>query len=130
MNQSRTRVASLPSLRNSLICNSFHYSEELVPKMDQMKVIRNLYSQNLTLRRTGSTAIDLAYVASGKLDAFLGYGMKHWDFAAGALLVKESGGFVTDLLGKEKIDASHHIIAANKKCNEIILNDVLKDCYN
>jgi myo-inositol-1(or 4)-monophosphatase len=67
--------------------------------MDQMKVIRNLYSQGLTLRRTGSTAIDLAYVASGKLDAFLGYGMKHWDFAAGALLVKESGGYVTDLLG-------------------------------
>ena len=55
--------------------------------------------------------------------------MKHWDFAAGALLVKESGGFVTDLLGKEKIDTSHHIIAANKKCNEIILNDVLKDCF-
>jgi myo-inositol-1(or 4)-monophosphatase len=130
LNQSRTRVASLPSLRNSLICNSFHYSDELIPKMDQMKVIRNLYSQNLTLRRTGSTAIDLAYVASGKLDAFLGYGMKHWDFAAGALLVKESGGFVTDLFGDDNFTSSHHIVAANKKCNEIILNDILKDCFS
>ena len=130
MNQSRTRVASLPSLKNSLICNSFHYSDELIPKMDQMKVIRNLYSQNLTLRRTGSTAIDLAYVASGKLDAFLGYGMKHWDFAAGALLVKESGGFVTDLFGNDNLTSSHHIVAANKKCNEIILNDILKDCFS
>ena len=98
--------------------------------MDQMKVIRNLYSQNLTLRRTGSTAIDLAYVASGKLDAFLGYGMKHWDFAAGALLVKESGGFVTDLFGNDNFTSSHHIVAANKKCNEIILNDILKDCFS
>ena len=97
--------------------------------MDQMKVIRNLYSQGLTLRRTGSTAIDLAYVASGKLDAFLGYGMKHWDFAAGALLVKESGGYVTDLLGSEDIRSSHHIVAANKKCNEVVLKDVLKDCF-
>ena len=118
LNQTRIRVASLPNLRNSLVCNSFHYSEGLMPKIDQMRVIRNLYSQGLTLRRTGSTAIDLAYVASGKLDAFLGYGMKHWDFAAGALLVKESGGYVTDLLGREDIRSSHHIVAANKKCNE------------
>ena len=49
LNQSRTRVAGLPSLKNSLICNSFHYSDELIPKMDQMKVVRNLYSQNMTL---------------------------------------------------------------------------------
>ena len=128
LNQTRIRVAGLPNLRNSLVCNSFHYSEGLLPKMDQMKVIRNLYSQGLTLRRTGSTAIDLAYVASGKLDAFLGYGMKHWDFAAGALLVKESGGYVTDLLGSEDIRSSHHIVAANKKCNEVVLKEVLKDC--
>ena len=56
--------------------------------------------------------------------------MKHWDFAAGALLVKESGGFVTDLFGNDNFTSSHHIVAANKKCNEIILNDILKDCFS
>ena len=55
--------------------------------------------------------------------------MTHWDFAAGALLVKESGGYVTDLLGSEDICSGHHIVAANKKCNEMVLKEVLKDCF-
>jgi len=123
LNQERLRVSKIKSLKNSLLCNSFH-SGKIEPELDTLSVIRKLYSHNLTLRRTGSTAIDLAYVAAGRLDAFVGYGMKHWDFAAGVLLVQEAGGYVSNFFGEDCVDNSHHLIAGNKKCVEMILKDV------
>lgn len=123
LNQERLRVSKIKTLKNSLLCNSFH-SGRIKPELNTMEVIKKLYSHNLTLRRTGSTAIDLAYVAAGRLDAFVGYGMKHWDFAAGVLLVKEAGGYVTNFFGNETVDDSHHVIAGNKKCVELILEDI------
>ena len=78
--------------------------------------MRNLYSNGLTIRRTGSTALDLAYVAAGYLDGFWGYGLKQWDVAAGILLVKEAGGLVSDLLGNPDPYDSHHLIACSPKC--------------
>ena len=79
------------------------------------------------MRRTGSTAIDLAYVAAGRLDAFVGYGMKHWDFAAGCILISEAGGYVSNFMGSADVKESHHVIAGNKKCVDIILKDIIKD---
>ena len=114
----------LKSLKNSLICNSFHGGPNLEPKFDQLTLIRNLYSNSLTLRRTGSTALDLAFVASGKLDAFLGYGMKIWDFAAGALLVIEAGGFINDFNGNEDVFSSHNIVAGNMACVKAINKEI------
>ena len=78
--------------------------------------MRNLYSHGLTIRRTGSTALDLAYVAAGYLDGFWGYGLKQWDVAAGILLVKEAGGLVSDILGNPDPYDSHHLIASSPKC--------------
>ncbi len=126
LNKTRLRVSEIKGLKNSLICNSFHGGQHLEPKFDQLTLIRNLYGNSLTLRRTGSTALDLAFVASGKLDAFLGYGMKIWDFAAGALLVMESGGFVNDFNGEEDIFSSHHLVAGNKSCVDEIDKEIKK----
>ena len=123
LNQERLRVSKIKSLKNSLLCNSFH-SGKIEPELNTLDVIRKLYSHNLTLRRTGSTAIDLAYVAAGRLDAFVGYGMKHWDFAAGNLLVQEAGGYVSNFFGEATVDNSHHLIAGNKNCVELILQDI------
>ena len=50
--------------------------------------------------------------------------MKHWDFAAGVLLVQEAGGYVSNFFGEPCVDNSHHLIAGNKKCVETILKDV------
>ena len=126
MNQSRIRVTQLKSLKNSLVCNSFHGGNSLAPKFDQLTLIRSLYSHSLTLRRTGSTALDLAFVASGKIDLFLGYGMKPWDFAAGSLLVKEAGGYVNNFLGTEDFLSAHHIVAGNKNCVDLANNEIKK----
>jgi myo-inositol-1(or 4)-monophosphatase len=66
------------------------------------------------VRRTGSAAIDLAYVASGRLDFFWEFGLKPWDMAAGALLVQEAGGRVSDMNGgPHSVTASDHILADN-----------------
>tara|TARA_B100000035_G_C20934586_1_gene524625 strand:+ start:201 stop:992 length:792 start_codon:yes stop_codon:yes gene_type:complete len=126
LNKTRIRVSEIKGLKNSLICNSFHGGADLEPKFDQLTLIRNLYSNSLTLRRTGSTALDLAFVASGKLDAFLGYGMKTWDFAAGALLVMEAGGFVNNFKGDENVFSSHHLVAGNMSCVKAINQEIKK----
>ena len=66
------------------------------------------------VRRTGSAAIDLAYVACGRLDAFWEFGLKPWDMAAGTLLVREAGGTVSDMHGAaHSVTASDHLLADN-----------------
>jgi myo-inositol-1(or 4)-monophosphatase len=74
------------------------------------------------VRRTGSAAIDLAYVASGRLDAFWEFGLNPWDMAAGILLVSEAGGRVSDMTGAlHTITASRHILADNGFIHDEIL---------
>jgi myo-inositol-1(or 4)-monophosphatase len=74
------------------------------------------------VRRTGSAAIDLAYVACGRLDFFWEFGLKPWDMAAGALLVQEAGGRVTDMQGAaHSVTASDHILADNGALHEEVL---------
>jgi myo-inositol-1(or 4)-monophosphatase len=74
------------------------------------------------VRRTGSAAIDLAYVACGRLDAFWEFGLNPWDMAAGILLVTEAGGRVSDMNGAlHAIPASRHILADNGAIHEEIV---------
>lgn len=67
------------------------------------------------IRRLGSAALDLAYIACGRLDLFWEYGLKPWDTAAGYLLVQEAGGVVTDLEGGEFLAESPNVLATNGK---------------
>jgi myo-inositol-1(or 4)-monophosphatase len=67
------------------------------------------------IRRSGSAALDLAYVACGRLDGYWEYDLKEWDLAAGALMVQESGGLVGDITGRETHLESGNIVAANPK---------------
>ncbi len=74
------------------------------------------------VRRTGSAALDLAYVASGRLDFFWEFGLKPWDMAAGVLLVQEAGGRVSDMRGvPHSVTASEHLLASNGLFHEEIL---------
>ena len=76
------------------------------------------------VRRTGSAAIDLAYVACGRLDFFWEFGLKPWDMAAGCLLVREAGGRVSDMKGApHSVTASDHLLADNGALHEEILKD-------
>ena len=83
---------------------------------------RELYDLGADMRRAGSAAIDLCYVAAGRHDLFFEMRLSPWDFAAAQLIVKEAGGFVSDIYGKA-VDLSKPcpVIAANKKIYGILL---------
>ena len=65
------------------------------------------------IRRLGSAALDLAWVAAGRFDGYWESGLKPWDVAAGVLLVREAGGFVTDYRGGERYMERNEVLAAN-----------------
>jgi myo-inositol-1(or 4)-monophosphatase len=77
------------------------------------------------VRRLGSASLDLAYVAAGRCDGFWEYGLEPWDIAAGILLIREAGGFVTDISGKDALGASN-IVAANAKLYKPLLDLLVK----
>jgi myo-inositol-1(or 4)-monophosphatase len=74
------------------------------------------------VRRTGSAAIDLAYVSCGRLDFFWEFGLKPWDMAAGTLLVQEAGGRVSDMRGApHSVTGSDHLLADNAGLHDEVL---------
>ena len=79
----------------------------------QSSVVRS--PRNVGVRRCGAAALDLAYVAAGRLDGFWEIGLKPWDIAAGALLVREAGGLITDLNGGDNWYETGNILCANRK---------------
>lgn len=74
-----------------------------------------------SVRRQGSAALDLAYTAAGRLDGFWEMGLSPWDIAAGALLVKEAGGFVADMEGGDLYLESGDVVAANPRCFKLMV---------
>jgi len=73
------------------------------------------------LRRFGAAALDLAYVAAGRFDAYWERGLSPWDFAAGVILVREAGGFVTDLEDEERTMEAGDVIAGNAEMHRALL---------
>ncbi len=83
-----------------------------------------LLSEIAAFRRTGSIALDLAYVAAGYLDASVCVGFEEWDVAAGMLLVREAGGIVTDFKGGDNILKEKNFVASNPKQLKVLLPHV------
>ena len=79
------------------------------------------FSKILTTRKSGSAALDMAYVASGRCDGFWQRDLSYWDLAAGIILVKEAGGFVTDFNGTDKFIENKTILSANPRINEAMV---------
>ena len=79
----------------------------------------------IPIRKMGSAALDMAYVAAGRCDGCWQRDLNYWDIAAGILLVKEAGGFVTDFIGTDKYIENKTILAANSRINEAMI-EVLK----
>ena len=73
------------------------------------------------LRRFGAACLDLAYVAAGRFDAFWERGLMPWDMAAGLLLVREAGGIVSDLDGRDRMLATGHVLAGNSTLHRRLL---------
>ena len=83
-----------------------------------IETFRKLLPETSGVRRAGSAALDLAHVASGRLDGFWEFGLKPWDMAAGCLLIQEAGGIVTDFNESDEYLESGNVIAGAPKIYE------------
>ncbi len=95
LNGQAIRVSEAPDLSQSLLATGFPYTDFHGTEA-YLQVLRDFMQQTRGLRRMGSAAIDLAYTACGRFEGFFEYGLAPWDVAAGALLVQEAGGRVSD----------------------------------
>jgi myo-inositol-1(or 4)-monophosphatase len=110
----RIRVTKCASLKEALIGTGFPFKE--MSRLDlYFKQLRELMKTSAGVRRAGAAALDLAYVAAGRLDGFWEMGLSAWDMAAGALMVQEAGGLVGDLAGEANYLESGDIAAATPK---------------
>jgi myo-inositol-1(or 4)-monophosphatase len=91
-------VTQCPSLDRAMVATGFSYEADR--RAQQAELLTRLLPRVRDIRRAGAAALDLAYVACGRVDAFYERGLKRWDEAAGRLLVQEAGGVVTDLEGE------------------------------
>ena len=111
----RIRVSGQKQLERSLIGTGFPFREadaDLQPYLDMLaKVVR----ATAGIRRPGAAALDLAYVAAGRLDAFWETGLAPWDLAAGSLIIREAGGIMSGLDGSENFLDTGHVLTGTPK---------------
>jgi len=123
MNGEPIRVSERDDIHDALLATGFPYSN-----FDQLDEYLALLKWTMTnargVRRLGSAATDLAYVACGRFDSFWEYDLKPWDVAAGALIVKEAGGVVTDFNGGSNYIFGGEIIASNTLLGDLMLEKV------
>jgi myo-inositol-1(or 4)-monophosphatase len=114
LNDRRVRVSKQDRLAHALIGTGFPFRD--FENLDAyVRLFRYLTQNTAGLRRPGSAALDLAYVACGRYDGFFEFSLNIWDLAAGSLLIQEAGGLVGDLQGEDRFLTSGHIVAGNPK---------------
>jgi myo-inositol-1(or 4)-monophosphatase len=119
LNSRRLRVTNQTSLKGALIGTGFPFKTDL--HMDAyLGMFRAIATDSAGIRRAGAAALDLAYVAAGRLDGFWEIGLMEWDMAAGILLVKEAGGVITDFSFNDKYLESGNVIAASPKMHQTL----------
>lgn len=114
LNEKKIRVTNHKGLENALLGTGFPYYDQsyLDTYLETMKA---LMQETAGIRRPGSAALDLAWLAAGRIDGFWEFNLKAWDIAAGALIVREAGGIVSDFENKDGYLESGDIIAAAPK---------------
>jgi len=124
LNGKKISVTKTSLLSNALTATGFPYKE--FPEMNRFfSTLRFLFNNTHGVRRLGSAAVDLVYVACGRFDGFFEYNLNPWDVAGGALIVKEAGGMVTDFSGGKNFLFGKEIIACNPNIYKEFLNIVV-----
>jgi myo-inositol-1(or 4)-monophosphatase len=114
LNDQRIRVSKRAQLRSSLIGTGFPFRQ--LEHIDvYLAILRGMMGGAAGVRRAGAAALDLAYVAAGRLDGFWEFGLSPWDIAAGALLITEAGGLISGLTGEETHMETGHVVAGSPK---------------
>lgn len=124
-NNTPIRVTTTSNPHRSLLATGFPYHDYALMER-YLALMNELMQATGGLRRLGSAAVDLAYVACGRLDGFYEYGLSSWDVAAGALIVEEAGGIVSDWQGGTNYLFGQRILAANRAMHPILLPIIRK----
>lgn len=120
MNDKKISVSNETSVLKSCLVTGFPYTY-INNANGPLEVFGRLVRKGIPVRRLGSAAIDLCWVASGKFDGFYEHKLEAWDSAAGYLIVEEAGGRVTDFKGNKFSPYQPHIVATNGKIHEELL---------
>ena len=121
LNGKAIHVSATSKLDDALLATGFPYYDYSLLK-NYMELFEWCMVNTRGVRRLGSAAIDLAYVAAGRMDGFFEYGLKPWDVAAGSLLVSEAGGKVSDFSGEDNFLFDAELIAFNSLTYSDFLN--------
>jgi myo-inositol-1(or 4)-monophosphatase len=125
LNGRKIHVSNTSSVKNSLIATGFPYTE--FKHLDRFMETLYFFMRNSHgLRRLGSAATDIAYVACGRFEGFYEYGLAPWDIAAGIVILKEAGGRVSDFHGGDDYLFGEEIVAANSN----VFNELLESVAN
>ncbi len=125
LNDRRIRVSKVDRLENALMGTGFPFKE--VAGIDEyLRMFKNMTLGTSGIRRPGAAALDLAWVAAGRIDGFWEIGLSPWDMAAGVLLVREAGGLIGDLNGEDKFLDSGRVVASNSKIFSAMLQTLRK----
>lgn len=112
LNNKRIRVSQQREIKGSLIGTGLPYKTD--QELDvYLATLRAVMQKAAGIRRAGSAALDLAYVAAGRFDGFWEFDLNSWDIAAGVILIQEAGGMVSDMEGGNTYLEKGHIVAAN-----------------
>ena len=111
LNGRRMRVSDVEDLNSAMLCTGFPYNVRERPNF--ARDFANFTMEAQAVRRDGSAAIDLAYIACGRFDGFWEDGLNAWDVAAGVLLIEEAGGLVTDFAGEKLNIYTPKVLASN-----------------
>ena len=125
LNNQRIRVSSRSKLKDCIIFTGGPKKESKDREL-ALKEHNDFSSKiHIPIRKLGSASLDMAYVAAGRCDGFWQRNLNYWDIAAGIIIIRESGGFVTDFYGENKYLENKTILATNSKINKEMI-EVLK----
>ena len=111
----RIRVSGVKTMARALVGTGFPYRDSNEAMGPYMKMFTAVMAHTSGIRRPGAAALDLCYVAAGRLDAFWETGLRKWDIAAGALIIREAGGIISGLDGSEDYLDTGHVLTGTPK---------------
>jgi myo-inositol-1(or 4)-monophosphatase len=123
LNNRRITASAVSLLENSLVATGFPFRKKEMIDL-YLKAFKEVFSGVSDIRRAGSAAIDLAYIAAGRFEGFFELALSPWDIAAGGLLISEAGGLITDFAGGRKYLTTGNIVAGNRNVHCEILKVV------
>ena len=118
LNNKRMRVSSRSKLKDCIICTGGHKRDSKDRELALEEYKKFSSKVFIPIRKFGSASLDMAYVAAGRCDGYWQRDLSYWDIAAGIILVKESGGFVTDFDGENRYIQNKTILVTNSKINK------------